>query len=114
MSEGLREKLQQKTIICFAANGDQIEMLDPKDTLGLVDSVVQQIQEKATCSLVDFRPSQSIAFSPKTKEPYLTNDFDPCTKRICKTCDIKTQHLVVKLSDVLVLLLGKEGDKKRE
>ena len=42
----LKQKIREMTITCFAANGDQIEMIDPKDVEKAIDDVIKQIRQK--------------------------------------------------------------------
>jgi hypothetical protein len=41
----LKQKIREMTITCFAANGDQIEMLDPKDVEKAIGEASKQIQK---------------------------------------------------------------------
>jgi hypothetical protein len=83
----------------------QVVWIDDVNTL--LNEATKQIQEKAYCPLIDYR-NATIAYSPKTNEPYLASGFNPCLKRTCATCTIRNQHLVVKHSDVMSVLEGAE------
>lgn len=126
MSEGLKQNIQLLTMTtceikeeCLEIeNGEAPEHLSvydkwvrEKDILSLLDEVATQIRDKAYCPLIYYRDLK-IAHFPKTNEPYLAVGFDPCSKRTCATCTIRSQHLNVKFSDVLAALDGEsETDK---
>ena len=70
----------------------------------------KELREKAFCSLINFKPPVKIANTQdldivlkdtRKNEPYEVFEFDPCRNRKCATCTIRTQYLIVKLSEIL-------------